>query len=358
MLIFAFMFLAAMGFSGFSYYKNHTKIVPALGGSYTEGIIGAPRYLNPILAQTNDADRDITEIIFSGLLKYDSSGNLIPDLTENYNIADAGKTYDFNIRKNAFWHDGQQVSADDIVFTIRLIQDQDYKSPLRLNWQGVEVEKTGDFSVRFKLKNAYAPFLNNLTFGVLPKHIWQNVYASDFALNENNLKPIGSGPYVFRQLEKNKDGSITSIQLQASKNYYLNGPFIKQITFKFYPDEDKAITAWRRSEIQGLSYISAKNESVFENKQKNSVDTFTITLPRYFSVFINQTQNKALEDKNIRIALVQAIDRDKLIKEVAAGFAVFHGISDSSTSFFVCRVNQVNPVNNYFYIVLFLFVQF
>jgi len=273
-----------------------------------------------VLAPANDADKDLARVIFSGLLKYDNQGNLIPDLAQNYVIGDSGKTYDVFLKKNAFWHDGKQVSADDVIFTLQVIQDADFRSPLRVNWAGIDVEKIDDFAVRFKLKNAYAPFLYNLTFGILPKHVWQNVSASDFALSEKNLKPTGSGPYVFKQLEKNKDGTIKSIELTASKKFYLNGPFINQLTFRFYPDEDKAIAALKKSEIQGLSYISPQNYSVLENNSKDMFNIFAIRLPRYFALFFNQSQSKVLADKNVRIALAQALDKDKLINQVLHGF--------------------------------------
>jgi len=315
-----FVIFVSLGFAGYRFYLVHTETVPGLGGALNEGIVGSPRYLNPVLSPANDADADLTRIIFSSLLKFNSDGGLIPDIAENYNVSSDGKTYDVYLKKNVFWHDGQPLTADDVVFTLKIIQDQNYRSPLRYNWSGVDVQKTDQFALRFILKNAYAPFPYNLTFGILPKHIWQNVSATDFALNERNLKPIGSGPYVFVQLEKNKDGSITSVQLQASKNYYLNGPFIANLNFRFYADEDKALAALKKAEINGLNYISAQNESSLVANPKNSDNILKLSLPRYFALFINQSQNKALADKNVREALARAIDKDKLINDILAGF--------------------------------------
>ena len=162
-----------------TWYSNYrlTRMVekPDYGGSYAEGIVGSPQYINPILCQTNDTDRDISELIFSGLMKYDSQENLVPDLAERYAIGEGGKIYDFFLRKNILWHDGKPFNADDVVFTFQTIQNPNYKSPLIFNWSGVEIEKIDDWTVRFKLKNAYAPFLNSTTVGILPKHIWVNM---------------------------------------------------------------------------------------------------------------------------------------------------------------------------------------
>jgi peptide/nickel transport system substrate-binding protein len=318
--LFLFLFFASLGFAGVRLYLQNTQVVPSRGGSYTEGIIGSLRYLNPVLSPANDADRDLVKVIFSSLLKYDSQGNLIPDLAERYAIGDEGKTYEVFLKKNAYWHDGKQVTADDVVFTLKIIQDADFRSPLRVNCAGIDVEKIDDFAVRLKLKNAYAPFLYNLTFGILPKHLWQNISASDFALNERNLKPIGSGPYVFNQLEKNKDGTIKSVSLTASKNFYLDGPYIADLTFKFYADEDKAIAALQKSEVKGLSYISPNNYSVIDKNPKDIFNIYEIRLPRYFALFFNQAQSKALADKNVRTALAQALDKEKLVNDVLLGF--------------------------------------
>ncbi|MBI4708641.1 MAG: hypothetical protein HY764_00310 [Candidatus Portnoybacteria bacterium] len=316
--VFLFFTIASLVFIGARYYLGNTEVAPAKGGSYTEGIIGSPRYLNPILAQTNDADRDIVRIIFASLLKYDGQGNLINDLAESYTIGNNGKIYEVKIKQNAFWHDGQKLTSDDVVFTIKAIQQPEYQSPLRINWQGVEVEKIDDLNVRFKLKNAYAPFLYNLTFGVLPKHIWQDVATTDFHLSEQNLKPIGSGPYVFKKLERNKDGLIKIIELEAFNKYHNDGPYLKNINLKFYPDEESAIDAWQKSEIQGINFISPKNQSRIKNQQ-TGLNIYSLTLPRYFALFINQTQNKALADKNVRQALAHAIDKDSLLTEVLDG---------------------------------------
>ncbi len=294
--------------------------MPAAGGSYSEGIIGSPRYLNPVLAPTNEADRNISRIVFSSLLKYGGQGQLIPDLAENYAIGDFGKVYDFFIRKDAFWHDKKQLTADDVVFTLQIIKDPDFRSPLRNNWVGVDVEKIDDFTVRFKLKNPYAAFPYNITFGILPKHIWQNIPASDFALSEKNLKPIGSGPYLFKKLEKNKDGSIKMVELEAFKKYYFEGPYLEKLIFRFYQDEEAAISAWKKSEIQSLSYLSPKNYSLVKNKQSEDLNIHNLILPRYFSLFFNQSQHKALADKNVRMALAHGIDKDLLVEKALGGF--------------------------------------
>ena len=99
-------------------YDLFTLTVPAYGGTYSEGLIGSPRFINPILAQTNDVDTDLSKLIFSGLMKYDKDKQLIPDLAESYQISDDKLTYTFQLKKNIKWHDGEPFKADDVIFTI------------------------------------------------------------------------------------------------------------------------------------------------------------------------------------------------------------------------------------------------
>ena len=202
-------------------YLGQSQIQPKIGGQYEEGILGQPRYINPVLSQTNDADRDLVQLIYSSLFKYDGQNNLIPDLAESYTIEDDGLTYHISLKKNVLWHDGEPLTTNDIIFTIKTIQNPEYKSPLKTIWQNVEMEKVDDFVIRFKIKSVYAPFLHNLTFGVLPKHLWAGIPAANFPLAEYNLKPIGSGPYQFKKFSKDKNGKIESIELVRNEDFYL-----------------------------------------------------------------------------------------------------------------------------------------
>ena len=301
-----------------AYQLTTTIVVPKHGGSYTEGIIGTPQYINPVLCQTSDADRDLTELIFSGLMKYDSEGKLVPDLAERYAVGDEGKVYEFFLRKGVTWHDGESFNADDVVFTIQIIQNPDFKSPLFSIWHGIEIEKVNDYTVRFHLKEPYAPFIFNTTVGILPKHIWENINPPEFFLTDLNLKPIGTGPYKLRRIEKGKEGTIKTVQLESYENYHFGEPFIKKIVLKFYINEENLVKAYNKGEVEGLGFISAQNLSKLKNKEI-ALNILELNLPRYFAVFLNQSKSKILSDKTVRLALNYATDKDQIIKEILMG---------------------------------------
>lgn len=304
----------------FSYQAKYTTLIPKHGGTYTEGIIGNPQYINPVLAQANDVDQDISELIFSGLMKYNSQGKLVPDLAQDYRIGEEGKIYEFDLRKNITWHDGKPFTADDVLFTINTIQDPDYRSPLISNWNGVKVEKVDDYTIRFTLDNPYAPFLNNATVQIIPKHIWKNVLPAEFLLAEANLKPVGTGPYKFEKFEKSKRGAIKTIHLAGYENYHLGRPYIKSVIFNFYVNEENLISAYNQGKVDGLGFLSAQNQTLLKRSQKLNI--YSLKLPRYFTVFFNQSQSKALSEKTVRLALNYATNKQEIIDQVLNGQGV------------------------------------
>lgn len=312
----ALIALGAFMATPISIYRHGTTAVAATGGSWTEGMVGTPQHINPLLLQANDVDSDLANLLYAGLLRYDSQGNLVPELAESYTISDDGLQYTFKLKDGLRWHDGQSLTVDDVVFTIITAQNSDYASTQRINWQGVDVSKNGDRTVVFKLKNRYAQFINNTTIGILPKHIWENVKGSNFALSDNNLKPIGAGPYQFSKIKRDASGTIKSLELIAFEKYAGNSPYIDKITFTFYDSEQASINGYNNGDVNGLSFISAEKLDTLHGGQ---FQVQHLHLPRYFAVFLNQNRSKALSDKQVRLALNYATDKQAMVNNVLKG---------------------------------------
>lgn len=302
---------------GVFFYYSKTKPVPNYGGEYIEGVVGQPQHVNPIIAQSNNADEDLSQLIYSGLLKYDDQGRLANDLAENYEISDDRTLYTFHLKKNAQWHDGRPLTANDILFTVTLLGDPAYKSPLRANWQGIETDVADDYTITFKIQTQYAGFLNNLTFGILPKHIWESVAPEKFSLTDLNLESIGSGPYKYSSIQKDSKGNIISYKLSANPNYFDGKPYISKITFNFYADDEAALKAYNSKEVMGINSLSPRRISGIKLERSSNIHKFAI--PRYFAVFINQTQNMALANDDVRSALAYATDRREITENVLNG---------------------------------------
>ena len=300
-----------------AFYYHYTKAIPVTGGEYTEGIVGQPLYINPILSVSNDADADLCQLIYSGLFKYNSSGEIENDLAESYEISEDKLTYTVYLKKDIKWHDEEPFTAADVLFTIQTIQDPAFKSPLRQSWQGVGLEVVDDTTIRFMLKNPYTFFLNNLTVGILPKHIWESVTPANFTLAEYNIRPVGTGPYKFSNFENDAEGNILSYELAANELYYAEKPFIGKIKFEFYFSEESMIDAYNKKQIMGMSYISPVNLNELKSRRASRIDA--INIPRYFAVFFNKQKSKVLADRYVRKALSLAVDRQAIINEVLSG---------------------------------------
>ncbi len=302
----------------FTTYNHFTTIAPDYGSSFSEGLIGTPRYINPLLAQASDTDRDMVSLIYSGLLKYNADGKLVPDLAKSYDISSDGLNYTIYLKQNASWHDGEPVTIDDIIFTVRTAQNQDYGSIETANWSGVDIERVDDYTLIFKLNNKYAQFLNNLTLNILPQHIWQDIKPINFNRSEFNLKPIGSGPFQFSKLKKDKDGQIVSYELASNKNFYDGRPYIDKIVLNFYGSEDELIDAYNKNDVENIGYISSSNLSKVKFQSRLNINELQI--PRYFAAFFNSNKSDLLANKNIRLALAYATDKQAIINKILAGY--------------------------------------
>jgi len=304
---------AALIFIAANFYYRNFLPTPTVGGDYTEGLIGAPRYINPLLSQTNDVDADISRLIFSGLLRYDRELQLAPDLASHWEKTEDQKTYTFTLKENIKWHDGRPLTADDVVFTFQSLKDPDFKSPLLISFRGVEIEKVNDLTVKFILPEAYPSFLEVLTAGILPEHIWGEIPPINANLTEYNLKPIGSGPWKFKSLTKDQLGNIKSYTLTPASDYYGPKPYLEKIILKFYPNFETAISALKNNSVEGISFLPKELKNQL-NGQKN-LNYHSFYLPQYTAVFFNQKENEILKDKAVRKALALSIDKSKILSE-------------------------------------------
>lgn len=285
--------------------------VPVSGGSITEGIIGVPTLVNPVSA-LSDADKDLTMLVYSGLMRKDENGEFIPDLASSYTISPDGKNYTFIIREDAKFHDGKKVTADDVVFTIEKIKDPIIKSPRKMSWDGISVYKTDDKTVVFTLAQPYISFLDNTTIGILPAHLWKDVNVNEFNISPLNTKAVGSGPYKIISVPKNKDGIPVEYKLKRFIGFTLGKPLIKYINIVSYANEKELIKALTNGSIDQAGGVSSENS---ENL-KDDFAIHTATLPRIFGIFFNKDKNKIFADEAVVKAIDISIDRQEIVNKV------------------------------------------
>ncbi len=310
----AVLFLAVISWGTLWFFKNMT-LVAANGGEYSEALIGQPKYINPLFTSANAVDADLASLIYSGLFQFNNQQKLLPDLASDYSVSSDGKIYDINLRKDVKWSDGEPFSAEDILYTFETIADPEVGSPLLAAFQSVQVEKTGDYSVRFTLKDPFAPFLSSLTVGILPQHIWANIPPAAVRLAKTNLQPIGSGPWKFSKLTKDSSGNIQNYTLERNDGYYKNTPYLKTLTFKFYTDQTQAASALKSQDVMAISFLP--NDLANKIAGKN-FELYKFQLPQYTALFFNQDAAPILRDSDMRLALNLAIDKNEILTQALA----------------------------------------
>ncbi len=295
---------------------------PKRGGVYTEALIGTVSRLNPVLDSGNQADRDVDRLLYCSLVQFDAAGLPQPALAESWGISQDGTTYNFALRANAQWHDGQPVTVDDIIFTIDLMRSDALPLPpdVRSLWKAAQVKKFDDHTLQIQLPEAFAPFLDYLTFGILPKHVWENIPPEQIVNAPQNLAPVGCGPYQFDHLVA-ENGEIRGVALRAFDKFYDGRPFIDRVVFRYYPTAANALQAYRDGEVLGLQRITP--DILQDALREPNLNFYTTRLPRMTLVLFNLGNDEVgfLQDKTVRQALYVALNRRWMIDRVLDGQA-------------------------------------
>ena len=296
--------------------ESYLATIPDAGGSFTEGIIGVPRFINPLLA-ISDADRDLTTLVYSGLMAVTGDGSLVPDLAESYSVSDDGTIYTFTLRENLVFHDKTPLTADDVVFTITLAQDDVLKSPKRPNWEGVTVSSPDPRTIVFTLTEPFTPFLKNTTLGILPKHLWDLDSSDLISFSNHNSLPIGSGPFKVTIVERDANGIPQTYTLKSFDKYARGKPHLDTVQFKFFTEYDKLYEAFNRGAVDNIHSIPPALITDPDLISQLKV----LPLARTFGVFFNQDTQPLFTNGSIRRALNASIDRNQLVTQALRGYA-------------------------------------
>jgi peptide/nickel transport system substrate-binding protein len=296
---------------------------PEQGGVYTEGLVGSLGRLNPLLDWNNSADRDVNRLLFSGLFRFDERGIPQPDLAQAWGMAPDGTIYNFTIRPNAVWHDGEPVTSDDVIFTIEMIKGAGslYPQDIKDLWEKIEVTRLDEKNFKLTLPEPYVPFIDYLTFGVLPKHLLEEVPPGEMADAEFNINPVGSGPYKFDHLIV-ESGEIRGVVLTLSTNYYGTSPFIEQVVFRYYPTSEAAFDAYQQGDVLSVSQITP--EMLSAALEEPNLSVYTSRLPQISFVLFNLNRPEVafLQDAKVRRALMLGLNRPYIVNTFLQGQAV------------------------------------
>ncbi len=295
-----------------SYYR---KLKPVSGGSFSEGILGSFTNANPLYA-TSLVDSSVSKLVFSGLLKTDSANKLVGDLADSWQVDDRAVNYTLRLRNNLYWHDGQALTADDVVFTYKTIQNPDAKSFLFNSWKGIKVEAKDSKTIVFTLPNSLSSFPYSLTNGIVPKHILEPVPVSQLrSIRFNTVNPIGSGPFMWDKVEVNGDTPETReeiVGMSAYKNYFLGRPKIDHFEIHSFHDEKHMTSSFKNDSINAMVGLDNTPDALVKTK---NLQEFNIPLSAEIVVFL-KTTSENLKDIKVRQALVKATDQKAIINQL------------------------------------------
>lgn len=276
------------------------------GGVYVEGVIGNISTLNPLLA-ASEPEQAVSRLLFSSLYNYDVTGALHTDLVESMTVKD-DKVYTIKLR-NAVWHDGKKLTAEDVVYTINLIKNPQVRSPLRVNWLDISARAIDDSTVEFMLPAVYAGFSHALTFPVIPKHILQSVSPSSMREADFSSNPVGSGPFAVKRVQTSESTSSTDVvRMEPNTKYYGAVSTLSRLELRSYGNESLLVKAVNSGEVSAASGLSL---SAADNIKSKQYSTKHWLLNKGVYLLMNN-RSQTLQDARVRRALRYATDTSSI----------------------------------------------
>jgi peptide/nickel transport system substrate-binding protein len=305
---------------------------------YVEGALGAPMSVTPLTARTQ-VDRDLVALLFSGLVRNGPSGTIVPDLAERWSVDASGKTWTVDLRDDARWHDGEAVTADDVIFTIQTMQDPAYTGPGSTSWSEVTVTASGPRRLVFSLRTPLGGFLQALTQPLAPAHLLADIPIEGLADDPFGRQPLGSGPFALVELtdqtaslvpaddfiapeedasaDPSPDAPDSLTTPAPSGRPSRPQPYLPGIEFRFYTDPGELASDFRAGTLDGASGISRQEAAQLGSEAGTRLLRYpgaTLT-----AVLLNlRPSHPEFASPAVRTALLQAIDRVRLIDEAYA----------------------------------------
>ncbi|MBN2307028.1 hypothetical protein JXD20_03515 [Candidatus Peregrinibacteria bacterium] len=335
LLVFLGLVLLASAYQmAVAFYDQNSEMDYIPGGVYVEGAVGQVSSLNPLFVQQGSIAHDLTQLIFSGLTRYDTeTGEIVGDLA-NVKADPGGKKYTFVIKEGAKWHDGEKVTADDILFTYNdIIKNPEFSGNI-LNYNdytGIIATKIDNRTIEFLLEKPDSFFLVKTMVGILPKHLLINEEVKFLDTAPYNFAPVGSGRYKFVSHVQLADHS--EYGLEAFENFYDGSPHIKSIVFKVFGTFEELQK--NLSGFTGVRNIPSQYSESILKKGRFSLDRYQ--LPQYVAIFINNEAPK-LKNSTVRLALQLGTDKQSLIEAINE-----HKVIDTP----LLEINQENWVHQY-----------
>ncbi|HAE92858.1 MAG TPA: ABC transporter substrate-binding protein [Tissierella sp.] len=278
------------------------------GGIFMLGIGSDPNVMNPLYAGDR-VTMTINNAIFSPLYVIDEEGTHFY-LAESITPSEDYLTYTLKLKSGLKWHDGEDLNADDIVFTINSITDEKQRANARgsfiIDGKPVEPKKIDDLTVEIILPKISVPFIDVLgELRPIPEHIFKG--EEDLAKSTKNLEPIGSGPFKFKEMKSGE-----KVELVRFDEYFDGKANLESIVFRVIADPNAANTALLNGELSAR-YITTADVDKFKADENFNVVLYKEGM---LNNMVFRLTNKSLQNKDVRKAIAYGINKDELITGV------------------------------------------
>ncbi len=290
---------------------------PLAGGAYVEAIDGIPRQPIPVFSdpRSDPASHDLAALLFDGLTRIGIDGLPEPNLARSWQIDPSGEVYTFQLRRDVVWHDGERFDADDVIFTIRSVQDRRFQGdPVLANlWRNVLVDRIDDYTIRCDLSAAYSPFPALARMPILPEHILGSTPVDRWSDLDFARVLIGTGPYRLVGL------TAQHAMLEANTNYFGEIPFIDNIELRFIESPEAGFSALMRGDVDAFGTSRLPELSLVA--LTHDLRRVQIPLDEYTILTFNLRQ-PPLDEPTLRQTLARGLDKDRLVDDATDGLAV------------------------------------
>ena len=273
------------------------------GGSFTEATIGAVNSLNPLFAMTN-SERALGRLMFSTLTAVDYSGNIGLEMLKTLTPDENGKVWKATLKPGLKWSDGEDITNEDVLYTISLIQNPSVNTIYSSSLRNVKVIEGENGEITFTLPSAYADFASALDFPVVPKHALEDTPVATLIEDEFSQTPISSGPFMFNATQKNTIGDDVTVFLSANPNYYRGKPMLNSFAIHAYNDKNEVVSALNAGAVTATAELSGPEADRITSQ---SFLRYDAGINSGAFMFFNMSSDN-VKSKDLRKAIRQGID--------------------------------------------------
>ena len=316
---------------------------PAHQGLVTLGVEGTILLPNPLF-EVSEAEKTLNYLIHSTLFRAQNSYENVPILAKSATPNEDATEWTVNLKNGVKFHDGSELTSEDVEFTFNLIQEEDAKIPLFDNWRDVSVRSIDKDSILFELKEPNSNFPSDLAVPILPEHVWSRIPVKEVRFFDGSGAYVGAGPFKLDKWKSGADDRLEEVQLETNEDYILGEPYIRDVVIKIFENDSEVLEAFLSKEIDILSKVSP---SEVGKLTKEKSDIYQFGTEKVFALLFNSGKDRIFSDDLFRASITHAINKPQLVNNVLRGFAVpINGPSSSDSDYTLPNLETINNALN------------